>query len=223
MKLTQNIFIYGKSGSGKDTVTNFITDNFSYQRIRLAFTIKSIICEKYDLTFDEIEILKRKEKWLREEHHIISDYLGGEKTTLNRIKQLVDKTSMDFHLAHKSQPVVVCDVRSFNEASDLLKAGYSGIFLKRTTSEHKNSEHYTEQNIFDNGQFEQLKGLYDSKLFHVIDNFDKDLDEPLIVNESPGLYQTDGSKRQLLNIVKNNIIPFIKAESFQGINNFLKK
>ena len=43
IKQYPNIALYGMSGSGKDTVADYLRDNYGYVKLRLAKTIKSII------------------------------------------------------------------------------------------------------------------------------------------------------------------------------------
>jgi hypothetical protein len=58
-------------------------DKLSEDYIKIADTIKRIICEKNNLTFDELEILKRSNPEFRKMHNVIGEYLGIT-STLNR-------------------------------------------------------------------------------------------------------------------------------------------
>lgn len=170
---TIDIFVYGMSGSGKDTISDYLKDYYGYRKMRLAGTIKQVICEKFKLTHDELETLKRSEQKYRDEHHIVSNNNGNQESSLNRLQQIVDRTAYDFNILTKDEninkPVVICDVRTFEEAQQLLNAGFVGIFLSRITGEYKNPTHFTEQNLFGN-----------SNIFELIDT-DDNIDRCVII------------------------------------------
>lgn len=154
-----NLFVYGLSSSGKDTTTNHLCETKNYRKVRLAKTIKQVICETQNLTPDELEEQKRNNPELRKMHASVSDVMdkncSGEFThNLVRLNQLVNKTSIDFEMLDKEEikkPLFFTDVREFTEAINLLEAGAKGIFLMRTStaeSDIKNKGHRTEKNMF---------------------------------------------------------------------------
>ena len=159
LKKFPNIFVCGLSGSGKDTVTNYVKDNYGYIPFRLAETIKRIITEKRGITFDELEVLKRKFPEIRKEHNDVSTEL-----TLNafytRMQQIVDRTCMEFQILPefwKNNPIIVRDVRAKHEIEFFLQNGYIGIFLERRTGEYQQKEHYTEWDVISSGAIDEYR------------------------------------------------------------------
>lgn len=172
-----DFFVAGLTGSGKDTVTNYIKQYFHYNKMRIARTIKTIICEKNDVTFDELEILKREKPEFREKHHEESDYLKIE-ATLTRTKQIANRTSMDYEsMKDKEEPIVVCDVRIMEEAEILFQHNSYGIFLSRTTGEYKNAAHFTEKNMFLNGDLKSLISRFGEQCIIVLNGGVYDLED----------------------------------------------
>lgn len=169
--LRPNVFFYGMSGSGKDTGSDFLKNIYSYRKVRIADTIKRIICEKENLTFEELEVQKRTDKRLRQLHHDVGDYLDSQNGTMNRIGQIIKHTALDFQFfseeEKESMNIVVCDVREMKEAVEFLKDGWIGICLSRKTSETSN--HRTDISMFDNGQLDVLKEKYPDQLY-IVDN-----------------------------------------------------
>ncbi len=165
-----DFFVAGLTGAGKDTIVNYLKDYFDYRKMRLAKTIKTIICEKNDLTFDELENLKRTNQEFRVKHHEESLYLTKE-SSLVRAKQIARRTSMDFEcVSNPEKQVAVCDVRCADEAGILLEHDFIGLFLSRTTDEFKDSAHYTEQNLFHNGQLLGLIEDFPGNTFVIVLN-----------------------------------------------------
>ena len=167
---SRNVFVYGMTGCGKDTVSNWLKDEYNYLKLRIAKTIKQVICENHNISFDELEILKRTNPEIREEHHKVSNYLSMQ-SSLNRCKLLCNGKAMDYeHIPfHEYMPKVICDTRTIFETEIFLKQGWTGIFLTRTTNEYKNSEHYTEQNILFNGELRKIYSKYINQIM-IIEN-----------------------------------------------------
>lgn len=185
--LKRDVFIYGKIGSGKDLISNYL-QNKGYGIFRLSGTIKQIIMEKKDLSFEEIENGKRMDFELRKLHHTIGDYLGNDETTTNRLKALVNRYAMDMYNFRKDKPIVVNDIRTQNnimslflylnlEQYDLFRKQHNFdkpavIFLSRLSEEHlekvKNGGyHYTDENCI---KFDYFKYYISQKL--ITDKFD---------------------------------------------------
>lgn len=168
-----DVFFYGMSGSGKDTASDFLKNIYNYRKIRIADTIKRIICEKENLTFEELEVQKRTNPLLRQLHHDVGDYLDSKDGTMNRIGQIIKHKALDFQylsdIDKSEMNIVVCDVREKKEAEEFLKAGWIGICLSRKTSETSN--HRTDISMFDNCELDILKGKYPNQIF-VVDNQD---------------------------------------------------
>ena len=172
----KNIFIWGLSGSGKDTTANILVENFGYLKVRIADTVKRIIMETKNLTFEELEEQKRIDPALRELHHTVGKYLDKENGTRNRISQIIAKTSLDIvNLPEnlKVKSMVVCDCRSIDEAKQFLEAGWYGIYLNKKPSEYQNNTHWTEKDIFENGDIQKLIELYGNQNIIIINNDDE--------------------------------------------------
>ncbi len=191
-------FVYGMSGSGKDTVSNYLRDKKGFLKLRIADTIKRIICEAKNMSFEELEEQKRNNSTLRELHYVVSkildDIAGFEQSSTNRLKQLINGKAFDYQYADFNSNKIICDVRTEEEINILLKAGWVGIFLERTTQEYKNSCHFTEQNIFLNGIIHVLKRNYLKQII-IIDNssiFEKDINCD---------FDTDGTSEELIKII----------------------
>jgi len=166
-----DVFVYGMTGSGKDTISDYIKAYYEYRKMRIAGTIKQAICEKHDLTHEELEELKRQNPDFRMEHHTFSDLLGCPAASLNRTHQIASRRAYDFNIVlDPEKPVVISDVRSFDEATILLNNDFVGIFLARTTDEFKHAAHYTENNMFMNGQLGELSNNHNAEQMIVIFN-----------------------------------------------------
>ena len=209
-----NYFVCGLSGAGKDTVSNYLVNNHEYMKLRIADTIKRIICEAKNLTFNELEEQKRINPELRTLHNIVSKTLdeiaGFEQSSTNRLQQLINGTALDYqHIKGYvlAIPKVICDCRTFEEASILLNSGWTGIFLTRTSKEFKDSTHFTEQNMFYNGELRQLQETYNPVLINII--FNDDLQSEREVNLLPSIeqpltnyYKTTGDDNPLLEVIR---------------------
>lgn len=180
-KTPKRIFVYGLSGSGKDTIANHLRDNHNFTKFRLASTIKNIICETRGYEgYDELEFYKRKYPEVRKLHNKIGDILTTEaienginyyKTySLNICYQLITRQHGIFETCNNiPQDYVICDIRMPEEIMFLLETNHYGIFLTRETQEFSLKGHITETNIFENGLFDDLKKSYNDKIF-VINN-----------------------------------------------------
>ena len=157
-----DFFILGASGSGKDTVADFLKSYYNMRKMRLAGTIKQVICETYDLTFEELEEQKRADPNIRLKHHEVSTLLGGQKSSLNRTFQIARHESFDLNIVDDPErPIVVCDCRTFEEANVMLSENFVGIFLSRQSGEFKDPNHFTETNLFENGKLIELSETLD--------------------------------------------------------------
>lgn len=192
----KNYFVYGMSNSGKDTISNYLRDRYGYAKLRIARTIKQIICEKHDITYDELEELKRNNPEFRLEHHQVSEMLGNKKSSMCRLIQLIDGRSMDFEYVDARKPRVICDCRDFEESDMMLNSGWIGIFLTRTTGEFGDSSHYTEQFMFSNDDLKKLSKIYGFGKLIIIDNRIDKTDKSIFVN-SMLKFDTNGSPEEL--------------------------
>lgn len=197
-----DVFLYGLSGSGKDTIANYLRDEYGYLKMRLAKTIKQIICETNNIEFDMLDIQKRTNPELRIAHwemgkilDNISQQQTGKDHSLNRLNHILNKTSIEFEILKciDELPVVICDTRIQDEIETILnfhkelrlKHNTSdpmavGIFLAKNPEEFVgDGKHKTEQNFFQNGLLEKWIEKYSGKvpLYLIFNNnySDKDL------------------------------------------------
>lgn len=170
----KNIFIEGCSGSGKDTLANYFRDIHGYFKIRIADTIKRIICETENLTFDELEAQKRNNPELRLLHNEVGKYLDSKNGTVNRINQIINRVALDFqHIKNIEKiKICVCDARGYENAEQLLKAGFLGFFLIRDPREFGNPEHWTEKTLSRDRKIIELAKQYYKQMI-IVFNFNR--------------------------------------------------
>lgn len=203
-----NFFVYGLSGAGKDTIADFFVFNHGYVKLRIARTIKAIITEKHNISFSELEVLKRTNPELRKEHNILGDQMGNDydderNASLNRCKQLCDGRSMDYEFIDFKLPKVVCDVRTIQEMNVFLKAGYIGIFLTKLSDEYKGEKHITENYLFTNiGNLKKLILDYPEQI-QIIDNYGQTTIFPDFLSE---IHYTDGTPEVLTQVAEQIIL-----------------
>lgn len=162
-KMLENpdIFIAGLTSSGKTTVANYIIDYFDYRPLRNAGTIKQILCERYNCSFKQLEEMKRTDPKVRDAHHEVSAYLTKEGT-INRCGLIANRESFEFEFCKDPEKeILVHDVRDIEEASVYLKNDFIGIFLSRTTSDYVIGGHWTDNNMFMNGDIIKLSNTDD--------------------------------------------------------------
>lgn len=168
-----DFFVAGLTGSGKDTVSDYLKGYYGMRKMRIAGTIKQIICEDLNMTFDELEESKRTNPDIRMKHHEVSAMLGNQKGSLVRTEQIAKHQSFDLNIVDDPErPIVVCDVRTMEEAEILLQNGWIGIFLERTTSEFRHESHFTENNMFQNGNIVELAEVYGDNMLVVFNASD---------------------------------------------------
>lgn len=224
--IDKNVFIYGLSGAGKDTIANYLRDKYGYLKFRIAGTIKQYVFETYGFkTQEEFENAKREIPDVRKAHNIFGkqyDTEGLERSnheaTENRINAICDKTALEFEIKYnmKDYPICVVDVRNKFEAELLLNRGFYGIFLNRRNTEFADSKHKTEQDMFTNGELKSLiENLKESNITIIfnsehkisLDEFD-DIREKLIsLNDKVKIpiAVTNGGVQELLLCVKDLI------------------
>ena len=171
-----DLFVWGLTGSGKDTLGNYFSSYYEYRKIRIAGTIKQIICEKFGYTPEELEIKKRTDPSLRLEHHLQSEHLGNQMGSLNRTHQIAVHKSFDLQLCSDAEKqLFVCDNRTYDESKILLDYDWTGIFLARTTTEFKKEGHFTEQNMFLNGELKKLAENHAHQMLIVFNDKDSNI------------------------------------------------
>lgn len=224
MQNNLNIFLYGLSGAGKDTIANYLRDNYEYLKLRIAGTIKQYVFETYGFkTQEEFEAAKRTNPDVRLSHNIFGNTYDKEgidrsnrEASINRLNDLINRTALEFEIMDGMQYHDICivDVRTFDEAKILLDNGYNGIFLTRQNKkEFAKKDHKTEQNIFN-----QIEQLLNSNKIYIIRNHDGATNDNeykfgynSLENKIPKFYEftTDGTENDLLDtmcLIINNYI-----------------
>jgi hypothetical protein len=216
----KNIVLFGLSGSGKDTIGNHIASKYGYNIIRISKTLKYVVTEILGLSFDELEILKRKDPKIRSLHNEIGVLLDTYNHTLNRIGMLINGKAMDYDNIKFTDPKIVVDCRTLEWLNKFIEANYSCILLTRTTNEFSNYGDKTEQNIFLNGSLysflENLSPEYYKNIVIIDNNSTKDFVVNRVLLNIYGnfgikIYTTNGSTETLLNMVDN----YIQTENFK--------
>lgn len=168
-----NIFLWGLSGAGKDTIANHIKYNHdNWLILRLASTVKRIICETQNIPYYRLETEKRLNPELRKMHNYVGRMLDKYKGTNNRLSQLMHYSAFDYeNIKHPEKyNRIIIDIRSEEHVDTLLNNGWIGIFLTRySNAEYRDATHHTEQNLFLNGTFPYLVLKFGLRVL-VIDN-----------------------------------------------------
>lgn len=212
-----NIFLYGMSGSGKDTLANYFKNSHLYLKFRCAGTIKQIISEKSNMTFSELEERKRTEKELREAHWKVGDWMGKDGAAVSqRIKNILSRKSVEFDILPSNvieNPICFCDVRRMFEVELMLQNGCVGIFLTRTTPEYKHGKHSTEDSIMLDDRFDYILNKYKNQCIVVFNNGESPEYVMQIIDTRPSLRNALGiltfkikpDGKSLINTFKQNI------------------
>lgn len=171
-----NVFLYGLSGAGKDTIANYLRDNYGYIKLRVAGTIKQIIMETKN--FDDLEYMefqKRISPEVRKAHNVIGtildsvgELISASDGSKNRLRLLVRERSLESEMIkdYHTYPKVICDIRTEEELNYILShsSDYIGILLKRKNhAEYSDKKHKTEQPL----NFDKYSNL---NRIHVLDN-----------------------------------------------------
>lgn len=178
-----NFFVYGLSGSGKDTLSNFLWETYGYRKLRIAKTIKHVVSETNNLHHELLETAKRENLKLRKQHKDVSDYMDVNcvfgKHNLNRLRMMIDESAYDYEMLTKEElknkaPKIFIDVRGVEEAEILLESGAIGIFLKRGSDNDANKNHWTEKSMFaenkkGESQMKKLHALFPNQCY-IVDN-----------------------------------------------------
>lgn len=172
-----DFFCAGVSGSGKDTLADYLKGYYGYHKMRIADTIKRIICERYNMSFEELEVAKRTNPELRKAHHEVGEWISAH---INRIDLLCKRKAMDYqHIENSETPICLVDVRGFDEVVKLFENNVHGLFLTRSNTTEFSSNHWTDAGFFN------LNGL---------NIFDKLIEKPsakIIVVDNGGLFNND--------------------------------
>ena len=178
--MQKNIVLFGLSGSGKDTIANFLEYELNYFKIRIAGTIKQIIQENRNMSEDELEEAKRIHSNIRQEHHDVGNYLG--LGTINRVKLIISGKVNEFKYKQSYQSVVVHDGRGLDREIKLFleNPDWICIFLSRNNydKEFRNTQHWTEEGSIENAlKFIKENNFYSKSIIIMNDKKETELTE----------------------------------------------
>lgn len=155
----RDFYIFGKIGSGKDVITDFLKNYYSnLYPFKISGTIKQIITEQHGLSPISLENAKRTSVEIRNEHYKVSEYLG-ENHSLNRIKLLVNKNSFDqqniINSENNYHKIIINDFRTRNELdvlfTELIRIGKQEtkpiLFILLRNFDKLQTSHYTEEHF----------------------------------------------------------------------------
>lgn len=214
-----NLFVYGQSGSGKDTLSNYFRDKHNYLKFRCAGTIKQVLSEMNDLTAKELEEKKRNDEELRKAHWKFGDWYNrgnDHLSVLTRLKNILNHESIEFDSIPqliRNNPVIISDVRIEKEMRYLLSHDCVGIFLTRKTKEFKKNLHATEHDLFSEGIIQKITNEYPGQCIIVFNDIvSEDEEKELLeeVNNYPNalrvILATNADANQLINSFHHNLL-----------------
>lgn len=224
-----NIFLYGLSGAGKDTISDYLRDEYGYLKLRIAGTIKQYVYETNGFkNMEEFENSKRTNPEVRLRHNTFGNQydkegieLSNKEASINRLNDLINHTALEFEIMRGMEYADICivDVRTFEEAQILLNAGFIGIFLTRQNKkEFAKSDHKTEQGLIAN---KNILNLPNRRNIYVVRNHDNNGKDEYgwFTDENNQrifeTYSTDYSNENLLEVVDyciNNQLQIIREE-----------
>lgn len=208
----KNIIIVGLTGSGKDTIADDLVYNSDYFKLRIAGTIKQIICEKHELSETELEEVKRTNPVIRQEHHDIGNEMDSFNGTSNRVKLIISGKLGELKYKQNHQQIVVTDGRSLTkEVKQFLdNSEWCGIFLSRNNydKEYKNDNHWTDDLTIEKSlNFINDNNFFGQSIIIINDKELYSLDEKYIEIASKCLgyfnISEDSSKINLLSVIKH--------------------
>lgn len=204
-----NIFLFGMSGAGKDTIANYLRDEYNYLKLRIAGTIKQYVYETYGFsTQEEFETAKRNNPEVRKAHNIFGNVYDQEgidrsnkQASINRVHDLCNRTALEFEISNdmKNSDICIIDARTVDEVNVLLEYGFYGIVLTRRSDEYKLAEHKTEQGINE----DLLRLFQENPNIYIIDNDNTNVVCDII---------TDGTPEKLLEATDKIISKIIESQ-----------
>ncbi len=194
INLPQIIGITGRKFNGKDTLGNYLVNNFSYKKLSYADPIKDIT--RILFGFNEEQLygsLKETidDNWNTTPRNIMQ-FLGTE-IFRKQMDQVIPNIGEDFWIKclevkmtnllkeNPNQKFVICDVRFPNEVESIKKLGGTVIRVKRelsTNNDLHESEKYIESldvdfEMINNTTIEQLYKNFENKFNLNQENFPK--------------------------------------------------
>ncbi len=136
------IGVVGAAGSGKDTVANYLIENYGFERGQFARKLKDIVCDVYGWDREKIEELAYKEEvpmiWNQKLQHSVLQCPGPDGKGLTRRQVLQHIGTEGFrhcskdtwvmceereHCRFPTVSIVFPDVRFLNEAEMIRRMG----------------------------------------------------------------------------------------------------
>lgn len=154
------IGVLGKSGSGKDTIADYVCENYGYTKIAFAKPIKDICRIMFGFNEEQLYGNKKEtvdEYWGVSPRHMFQ-YIGTD-VMRTQIQTQIPNIGMDFwvkctekiilNLLKENKKVIVSDVRFQNEIDLITRLGGVVIKLNRDSNNLKDGteSHISEQNI----------------------------------------------------------------------------
>jgi nucleoside-triphosphatase THEP1 len=210
------IFVCGLSGSGKDTISNYLRDEYKFLKLRIAGTIKQIITETDNIKWSELDEIKRNNSHVRLMHQKFGDeYLSSLR---NRLKLFDSGESRDFEIISKNSydGLIICDAREIEEVEILFELGWTGIFLDRLPKEFNNN-HRSDKDIFIQRKFINLLNSY-ADINKIIILNDDDPNRNNTINEIIDI-QYEGSSN--LSLVDIDSKKDFKEQIYQIIDDYI--
>lgn len=177
----QLIGLHGKKQVGKDTIAEYLVDQYFYERIAFADVLKEAVANLFNISREMVDELKLEDSIGCKGHVVLQidgfiEYDYSWREFLQRFGTEMGRNTFGQHFwldawhdryeaaRQRKQNVVVTDVRFENEARRILSEGGYVIEVTRPTSTNED-EHASEQRISEelidgwidnNGTIEQL-------------------------------------------------------------------
>lgn len=167
----------GAKGSGKDTAASFLIEERGYARLGFADALKNAVAALFDLTVEQVDLLKNDLCWVELRHPLSSEaitfswrkFLQRFGTEMGRNVfgqdfwvELWEDAAHDLKRAHEG--IVTPDVRFINEADTIRAWGGFVIEIRRPGHEpdgHASEEglppNYIDAAITNDGDLDQFK------------------------------------------------------------------
>lgn len=163
------IGLLGRKGHGKDTIADYLVQNYNYSKFAFALSLKDIIKQLFDFNDDQLYGNSKEEidpRWGKSPRWIMQ-FLGTDvfRNTFGEdfwIKSLKYKIK-DYNL------VVISDVRFQNEADFIKEIGGKIWKVERNINNNIYSNHESENNI-DQIEYDLLiKNEHLNELYETVD------------------------------------------------------
>ena len=143
--MSKIVGVIGWIGTGKDTVADFLVNNFDYKRESFAGTLKDAVAAVFGWSRELVEGgTKEAREWRETPDEWWSERLGmpgftprlalqlwGTEVCRNHFHNDIWIASLENKLRHTSQDIVISDVRFPNEVKTIKDSGGTLIWVKR--------------------------------------------------------------------------------------------